>query len=423
VSELSSFPVVTFLTELDPTTKKELDSLTAQLSGYLSAAGFKEGGDFGTIHGANVTAESVTTVDLEVTGTATIADAQIADGDIAGRFSGEVNASILRLTPYETWAVQTGDTDLLNQGNVPPSPQTTLWYLTRAGSDTVVNGIAANLVTGNPGQVITLINDSVYFLSFESAVVTSAKRIYGCNPAVKIGPGGMIAFVYDTVHLGWRLLCHTRDYYADPCGMIQIQAMASVKPGWLELGQAVSRTDYAALFAEIGTTWGAGNGTTTFDLPPKGIFPILTGGTPGLSLGATGGAWNHTHTVPNTSAEAAHTHGGGSLSAASDGAHTHDVEGTTGAGSAHAHGIPFTTADIQAGSGHEVIETVGGFDESTDVEDEHTHGAGSLAAASDGAHTHSISGSTDAGGGHSHTIAATGAANPPYAAFVGVIRA
>ena len=32
-------------------------------------------------------------------------------------------------------------------------------------------------------------------------------------------------------------------------------------------GSAVSRTDYAALYAVIGTTYGAGNGSTTFNLP------------------------------------------------------------------------------------------------------------------------------------------------------------
>jgi len=35
----------------------------------------------------------------------------------------------------------------------------------------------------------------------------------------------------------------------------------------IEDGSAVSRTTYAALYAEIGTTYGAGNGTTTFNLP------------------------------------------------------------------------------------------------------------------------------------------------------------
>lgn len=39
-------------------------------------------------------------------------------------------------------------------------------------------------------------------------------------------------------------------------------------PGWLkENGAAISRTAYAALFAVIGTTYGAGDGVTTFNLP------------------------------------------------------------------------------------------------------------------------------------------------------------
>src|SRR5690349_17632806 len=39
-------------------------------------------------------------------------------------------------------------------------------------------------------------------------------------------------------------------------------------PGWLIAdGSEVSRTQYADLFAVIGTTYGAGNGTTTFNLP------------------------------------------------------------------------------------------------------------------------------------------------------------
>jgi len=38
--------------------------------------------------------------------------------------------------------------------------------------------------------------------------------------------------------------------------------------GWLECnGATVSRTTYAALFAAIGTTWGSGDGATTFHLP------------------------------------------------------------------------------------------------------------------------------------------------------------
>ncbi len=45
-------------------------------------------------------------------------------------------------------------------------------------------------------------------------------------------------------------------------------AGSTVPAGWLECdGSAVSRTTYAALFTAISTTWGAGNGSTTFNLP------------------------------------------------------------------------------------------------------------------------------------------------------------
>jgi hypothetical protein len=47
-----------------------------------------------------------------------------------------------------------------------------------------------------------------------------------------------------------------------------------VPPGWLLCdGAQVSRTTYADLFAAIGTTWGAGDGSTTFNVPDlRGMF-------------------------------------------------------------------------------------------------------------------------------------------------------
>lgn len=39
--------------------------------------------------------------------------------------------------------------------------------------------------------------------------------------------------------------------------------------GWLLCGQDVSRIQYSVLFALIGTLWGAGDGSTTFGLPPQ----------------------------------------------------------------------------------------------------------------------------------------------------------
>jgi len=53
-----------------------------------------------------------------------------------------------------------------------------------------------------------------------------------------------------------------------PTGSVFAMATTTVPSGYLECdGSAVSRTTYADLFAAIGTTWGAGNGSSTFNVP------------------------------------------------------------------------------------------------------------------------------------------------------------
>lgn len=62
---------------------------------------------------------------------------------------------------------------------------------------------------------------------------------------------------------------------AVPAGSIIYRASATAPDGYLKAnGAAVSRTTYSALFTAIGTTWGAGDGSTTFNLPDlRGEFP------------------------------------------------------------------------------------------------------------------------------------------------------
>ena len=53
-----------------------------------------------------------------------------------------------------------------------------------------------------------------------------------------------------------------------PTGVVQAFAGSTTPQGWLLCdGSAVSRTDYAALFAVIGASYGSGDGSTTFNLP------------------------------------------------------------------------------------------------------------------------------------------------------------
>jgi len=75
-----------------------------------------------------------------------------------------------------------------------------------------------------------------------------------------------------------------------PTGTIVPWSDATVPSGFLECnGSNVSRTTYADLFAIIGTTYGAGDGSTTFGLPDlQDNVPVGKSGT--KALGTTGGA-------------------------------------------------------------------------------------------------------------------------------------
>lgn len=89
------------------------------------------------------------------------------------------------------------------------------------------------------------------------------------------------------------------------CGDVKFWPTASAPAGWLKAnGAAVSRTTYAALFAVIGTTYGAGNGSTTFNVPDlRGEFVRSLDDGRGVDSGrAIGSAQadelrSHTHTI------------------------------------------------------------------------------------------------------------------------------
>jgi microcystin-dependent protein len=97
-----------------------------------------------------------------------------------------------------------------------------------------------------------------------------------------------------------------------PVGTVFAYAGSAVPTGWLDCdGSAVSRTTYADLFAAIGTAYGVGDGSTTFNLPDFRSRSILGAGAPGGSLttrarGDTGGAETHTLDIGETPV---HDHG------------------------------------------------------------------------------------------------------------------
>lgn len=100
-------------------------------------------------------------------------------------------------------------------------------------------------------------------------------------------------------------------YTLVPPGAISAYGASSAPTGWLVCdGSAVSRSTYSALFAIISTTYGIGDGSSTFNLPNlKGKVAVGYNSSEGEfdSLGETGGA--KTHTLTGTeSGIAAHSH-------------------------------------------------------------------------------------------------------------------
>jgi len=102
---------------------------------------------------------------------------------------------------------------------------------------------------------------------------------------------------------------------SDPVGRIEAFAGSTPPAGWLLCdGTAVSRSTYAQLFALIGTTYGAGNGSSTFNLPnAKGRVLVGrdTAQTEFNSLGKTGGAKTHAHPLSDAGQAQVATGGSG----------------------------------------------------------------------------------------------------------------
>ena len=110
---------------------------------------------------------------------------------------------------------------------------------------------------------------------------------------------------------------------AVPTGSVHMMASTSVPSGYLKCnGAAVSRTTYADLFAEIGTAFGAGNGSSTFNVPDlRGEF--VRGWADnrnvdsGRNFGTSQGSQNKQHNHGVT--QSAHSHG------INDPGHRHNV--------------------------------------------------------------------------------------------------
>lgn len=147
-----------------------------------------------------------------------------------------------------------------------------------------------------------------------------------------------------------------------PAGTIMPTARAAAPSGWMLCqGQAVSRSTYAGLFAAIGTAYGAGNGSTTFNLPNlRGRTPVGldTGQTEFNELGKTGGTKEETLSIAQMPA---HTHVQNSHNHTQN-SHNHSQNSHSHTQSAHSHGPADGGSFLRSsGSGANITTGGGGY--------------------------------------------------------------
>lgn len=131
-------------------------------------------------------------------------------------------------------------------------------------------GSGGLISTGDDSGVLNIQTNEVTALSIDASQVVTFT-----NPPINAIPAGALLDYGGTVAPSGYLACD---------------------------GSAVSRSTYATLFTAIGTTWGAGNGSTTFNVPDfRRRTAVGSGGTGtatlGNSVGSTGGAETHTLSI------------------------------------------------------------------------------------------------------------------------------
>lgn len=142
-----------------------------------------------------------------------------------------------------------------------------------------------------------------------------------------------------------------------PAGTIITFASSTTPAGYLKAnGALISRTTYSDLFTAIGTTFGAGDGSTTFALPDlRGYFPRGWDDGRGIDTGRVFGSLqadgylNHSHTA-STGSQGAHTHTvdsynqDGQQGIGSGYGSTYNLSKTTSSAGAHTHTVTVATS-------------------------------------------------------------------------------
>jgi len=140
-----------------------------------------------------------------------------------------------------------------------------------------------NLVPSNPLGTDPESEGDDHLRGIKNALLNSFPNINAAVTATPAELNNITATVNKVTPVGSVILWSTN---SAPLGYMKLPAVAT----------NLSRTTYAALFAAIGTAWGAGDGTTTFGIPyiPAGYVP----GSGDVGVTDIGDNLTHTHTPP-----------------------------------------------------------------------------------------------------------------------------
>jgi len=265
----------------------------------------------------------------------------LAGGTMTGQLAVSYNAPAISANAYVTSHVlisNTASTDNAPQLGFQASGALGMTlYLNASGLSAITNLGGSSLIINNQGQLNagSFANGSIPAAKIVPATITTAQLSNNAVTNPIIAPGSIDATKFDSTVMG-----SIQTAVGCPIGTILPYVSAWTTPsGWLPCdGRAISRTTYANLYNIMGTNYGAGDGSSTFNLPdlrsrfPLGSFYNGTAwtGPPGLTVrqwGQTGGEENHALTWGETGA---HYHNTG---------HTHTMGNHTHYGVNHLHDL------------------------------------------------------------------------------------
>lgn len=171
---------------------------------------------------------------------------------------------------------------------IPPTPIAGVSYRDAvSGTDDVENGwrYGTRVESQDFNQIMFLATSMLGMLDTQGVLGWSSDVDY-TGPAIVFGSDGQLYIkigaasgpnnggAKDPISSPTFWQSFTSRFGGSP-GDIKMVAYTAIPEGWLKCnGAAISRTTYAALFSAIGGTYGAGDGSTTFNLPDmRGEFP------------------------------------------------------------------------------------------------------------------------------------------------------